>query len=195
MAMKKQNKRGILRIVLWVVVSLVIGLSAYSCNAQNLTGNLMPMPFGVGMGVVMSGSMEPKISVDDFILVVKRKTYSEGEIVVYQDQRLLVVHEIIRIEGDMVTTKGEANNSEDEPIPMCAIKGEVVLQIKGAGKVIQWMKSPLGTLIILSLSFILLTKSYEDEDKEKDKKTDELSEIKKEIERLKQAEQDKHKND
>ena len=33
------------------------------------------------------------------------------------------------------------------------------------------------------------------EDKEKDKKTDELSEIKKEIERLKQAEQDKHKND
>ena len=40
-----------------------------------------------------------------------------------------------------------------------------------------------------------IIKILSDEDKEKDKKTDELSEIKKEIERLKQAEQDKHKND
>ncbi len=186
--MKKQGKKqGVLRTILFVFISLLLGLGVYSCNAQNLTGNLMPMPFGVGMGVVMSGSMEPKMSVDDFIVVVKREAYSEGEIVVYQEHRLLVVHEIIRIEEDMVTTKGAANNSEDEPIPMSAIKGEVVLQIKGVGKVVRWMKSPFGTLLILAIALLLLTKSYGAESKQSEE-TNELNEIKQEIERLKAAE-------
>jgi signal peptidase I len=189
--MKKQGKKqGVLRTILFVFISLLLGLGVYSCNAQNLTGNLMPMPFGVGMGVVMSGSMEPKMSVDDFIVVVKREAYSEGEIVVYQEHRLLVVHEIIRIEEDMVTTKGAANNSEDEPIPMSAIKGEVVLQIKGVGKVVRWMKSPFGTLLILTIAFLLLAKSYKAESKQSDE-TNELNEIKQEIERLKAAESER----
>lgn len=189
--MKKQGKKqGVLRTILFVFISLLLGLGVYSCNAQNLTGNLMPMPFGVGMGVVMSGSMEPKMSVDDFIVVVKREAYSEGEIVVYQEHRLLVVHEIICIEEDMVTTKGVANNSEDEPIPMSAIKGEVVLQIKGVGKVVRWMKSPFGTLLILTIAFLLLAKSYKAESKQSDE-TNELNEIKQEIERLKAAESER----
>jgi signal peptidase I len=186
--MKKQRKkRGVLRAILFVFISLFLGLGVYGCNAQNLTGNLMPMPFGMGVGVVMSGSMEPKMSVDDFIVVVKRQTYSEGELVVYQERRLLVVHEIIRIEEGMVTTKGAANNSEDEPIPMSAIKGEVVLQIKGVGKFVRWMKSPFGTLLILTIAFLLLVKSYNAESKQSDE-TNELNEIKQEIERLKAAE-------
>ena len=183
----KQKKRGVLRAVLFVFISLVLGLGIYAFNAQNLTGNAMPMPFGVGMGVVMSESMEPELYKDDFIVVVKRKDYSVGETVVYQDRRLLVVHEIIRIEGDMVVTKGKANNDEDDPIPMTAIKGEVVLNLKGVGKAVNFIKSPVVTLVILALSFFLLIKSYETEESQ----ADELSEIKKEIERLKAGEEDR----
>ncbi len=183
----KQKKRGVLRAVLFVFISLVLGLGIYAFNAQNLTGNAMPMPFGVGMGVVMSESMEPELYKDDFIVVVKRKDYSVGETVVYQDRRLLVVHEIIRIEGDMVVTKGKANNDEDDPIPMTAIKGEVVLSLKGVGKAVNFIKSPVVTLVILALSFFLLIKSYETEESQ----ADELSEIKKEIERLKVGEEDR----
>ena len=183
----KQKKRGVLRAVLFVFISLVLGLGIYAFNAQNLTGNAMPMPFGVGMGVVMSESMEPELYKDDFIVVVKRKDYSVGETVVYQDRRQLVVHEIIRIEGDMVVTKGKANNDEDDPIPMTAIKGEVVLSLKGVGKAVNFIKSPVVTLVILALSFFLLIKSYETEESQ----ADELSEIKKEIERLKAGEEDR----
>ena len=183
----KQKKRGVLRAVLFVFISLVLGLGIYAFNAQNLTGNAMPMPFGVGMGVVMSESMEPELYKDDFIVVVKRKHYSVGETVVYQDRRLLVVHEIIRFEGDMVVTKGKANNDEDDPIPMTAIKGEVVLSLKGVGKAVNFIKSPVVTLVILALSFFLLIKSYETEESQ----ADELSEIKKEIERLKAGEEDR----
>ena len=183
----KQKKRGVLRAVLFVFISLVLGLGIYAFNAQKLTGNAMPMPFGVGMGVVMSESMEPELYKDDFIVVVKRKDYSVGETVVYQDRRLLVVHEIIRFEGDMVVTKGKANNDEDDPIPMTAIKGEVVLSLKGVGKAVNFIKSPVVTLVILALSFFLLIKSYETEESQ----ADELSEIKKEIERLKAGEEDR----
>ena len=183
----KQKKRGVLRAVLFVFISLVLGLGIYAFNAQNLTGNAMPMPFGVGMGVVMSESMEPDLYKDDFIVVVKRKDYSVGETVVYQDRRLLVVHEIISIEVDMVVTKGKANNDEDDPIPMTAIKGEVVLSLEGVGKAVNFIKSPVVTLVILALSFFLLIKSYETEESQ----ADELSEIKKEIERLKAGEEDR----
>lgn len=178
---KKKARKGVLRIILFVCISVVLGIGIYSFNAQSVTGNAMPMPFGMGMGVVMSDSMEPELHKDDFILVAKRDAYEVGEVVVYQDRRLLVVHEIVCIDGDMVITKGTANDCEDEPIDMSAIKGEVVWSVKGAGKVIRWIKSPVVTISILGIAFWLLIKSYATEKSP----TDEVQELKKEIERLK----------
>ena len=65
--MKKSKKQIILRSIILVVISLIIGLGVYSWNARNLTGNVMPMPFGVGVGVVLSGSMEPELSKDNAV--------------------------------------------------------------------------------------------------------------------------------
>jgi hypothetical protein len=70
---------------------------------------------------------------------------------------------------------------------MSEIKGEVVLQLKGLGKEVHWMKSPLGTALILGLSFLCLIKSYEKEETD----LDEAEEIKREIERLKSADSEK----
>lgn len=186
--MKSENKKkvkGALRIALLVVISVVFGLGIYRWNAQSLTGNIMPMPFGVGVGVVMSGSMEPELSVDDVIFVQARESYEVGDVVVFQQKNMLVVHKIVSIDGDTVTTQGTANNVADEPMDVSAIKGVVIFHIDGLGGVVNWLKSPFGTIVILALAGLLLVRSYAQEKKEKDEQDEKIDEIKREIEALK----------
>lgn len=186
---KTKKKRTALRMLLFTVISVVFGFCIYTWNAQSLTGNAMPTPFGVGVGVVMSGSMEPELSVDDLIVVKERKTYEIGDVVVYQQRNSLVVHKIIAIDGEVVVTQGTANDTPDEPIPMSAIKGEVVFHVGKIGGVVNWLKTPFGTTLILGLAVLFLIKSYSG-DKEEKAKSEELERIKREIEKLK-AEQEK----
>ena len=54
----KRKIKTVARIVLLTVVAVVVGLGFYSINAERLTGNALPMPFGFGSAVVLSGSMD-----------------------------------------------------------------------------------------------------------------------------------------
>jgi len=176
------RKNTVLRIVLLVILSFVIGFGAYSCNAKRLTGNSLPMPFGIGMATVLSGSMEPDLSVNDVIIVKASDSYSVGETVVFQQGFSLVVHEIIEIDGDTVTTKGKANNTPDDPIKLSDIKGKVVFSIPKLGRAVSVIRSPIVTFIIIGAAAYLLVRSYRKEKEDDDR---ELDSIKAEIERLK----------
>ncbi len=176
------KKHLILRSILLVLISLILGFGVYSWNAKSLTGNVMPMPFGVGVAVVLSGSMEPELSVDDVIVVKASVDYAVGDTVVYQDGRSLVVHKIVEMDGDIITTQGTANNAPDEPIGLSAIKGKVVFAIPSLGVVVTALKSPIATVLLLGAAVWLLILSYRRE-RENDEK--ELDKIREEIERLK----------
>lgn len=183
-----ENKKKIqrtLRFVLLAIVSVIFGFGVYRWNAQSLTGNVMPMPFGMGIGVVMSGSMEPELSVDDVIFVVERDTYEVGDVVVFQQKNVLVVHKIIEKNGEEVVTQGTANNVPDPPMKISLIKGEVVFHIDKIGGVVTWLKSPMGTIVILGVAVALLLYSYSLEKEEKDEKDERLEQIKREIAALK----------
>ena len=60
--------KTILRITVLVLVSAVLGVNLYTWNARSLLGNALPMPFGYGAAVVLTGSMEPTIMTDDLII-------------------------------------------------------------------------------------------------------------------------------
>ncbi len=186
--MKSKKLNTVIRIILLVLISVIIGVGIYTWNAQSLSGNVLPMPFGVGMGVVLSGSMEPELSIDDVIIVVKDDSYEVGETVVYQDGHMMVVHEIIAIEDGMVTTQGAANNTPDEPMKIEYIKGRVLFAIPKLGVVVSALKTPAATLIMLGAAVLLLIRSYRKEDTGED---DELERIRREIERLKEDKTDK----
>lgn len=193
--MKSQKAKAIIRTAVMVVISLVIGFGVYNWNAKNISGNAMPMPFGVGVGVVLSGSMEPDISIDDVIIVVKTdpEDYALGQVVVYQEGRMLVVHEIIEIseDGQTITTKGTANSGADDPINVKYVKGRVIKVLPALGKAVNFIKTPTVTVIIVILAALLLVLSYRKEKSEdKNEGDDDLERIRAEIERLK-AEQEK----
>ncbi len=184
---KWKKAQGAVRIVLFVVISFVFGLGIYRWNAESLTGNIMPMPFGVGVGVVMSGSMEPELSVDDVIFVVASDVYEKGDVVVFQQNNMLVVHKIIHKDGDMITTQGIANNTADEPMNISNVKGKVVFHVDGLGGVVTWVKSPVGTICLLGIAVVFLVWSYASEEKEKEDEAEKLEELKRELEKLKAA--------
>ena len=180
---KKKMIKTVLRIVALSCVGIFLGCNIYLWNAQSLTGNALPMPFGVGAAVVISGSMEPELSVGDLIIVKERDAYEIGDVIVFQDGRMSVTHRIAAMDEETVTTKGDANNTADDPIPYDCIKGEVVVAIPVVGYLVNIIKTPLGTLCILALAIILMERSFRI-DKQKD--ADELNAIKAEIEKLMQ---------
>lgn len=173
----------VLRIILIVFISVVFGLSVYTWNAKSLKGDVFPMPFKIGIGVVMTGSMNPTITEDDLIIVKKTDDYGIDDIVVYQADGLLIVHRIIRFEGDLIVTQGDANNGPDKPIEVKQIKGEVIKTYDKVGNFIKILKSPTGIISILGLSVLLLILSYR---KEKEQDNKKLNSIKEEILKLKQ---------
>ena len=174
--------KSIIRITLIVLVAIIVGVNLYLINAQRLAGDSVPMPFGVGVAVVLSGSMEPELSTGDLLLVAERESYNVGDVVVFQDRKVAVTHRIISMDGDTVITKGDANNTEDSPINLSQIKGQVILAIPFVGYIANILKNPICTLCILALAIWLLERSFANEKQQNDEA---LMNIKKEIEKMK----------
>lgn len=172
----------VVRTLLLIVVAAVVGFGVYSVNAERVTGNALPMPFGFGSAVVLSGSMEPTLSVGDLLLVIPREQYEVGQIVVYQDGQTLVVHRIMRIDGESAVTQGDDNTGEDEPILLTQIKGKVVFSIPLVGHLVRFIKTPIGIMVVMGLAIFLMERSFR---REKDSKQEQLQQLRAEIEQLK----------
>ena len=183
----KKHLKTILRITLLVLVALIVGLNVYTLNASRLTGDMVPMPLGVGATVVLSGSMEPTLSTGDLLIIAKQDSYQVDDVVVFQANRIAVVHRIVElyektVQGEdgeeiqqMAITQGDANNTPDDPIQVSQIKGTVVFRLPIVGYLI--------TILILALAIFLLESSFH---KEREKDQDKLEAIRREIEKLKQ---------
>ena len=196
--MKRNRAKAIIRISLLTLAALIVGVNVYTINASRLAGDAVPMPFGVGAAVVLSGSMEPALSEGDLLIVARRDSYAVGDIVVFQDGATAITHRILSIdeveaEGDpgatepitetKVTTKGDANNTADDPISPEQIKGEVTLAIPFVGYIINVIKTPACTILILVAAVFLLERSFRRDMKRDNARLDEL---RREIEKLKQ---------
>ncbi len=183
---KKQIRPGAriwLRRILLILIGLVFGMWLFRWNAATLAGNKLPMPFGYATALVMSGSMAPTLEGHELVIVREAEEYAIGDIVIYQSGDSLVIHKIIDIRGDMVTTKGDANNIPDEPIRDVYIKGKMVAAIPGLGTVIKLLKSTLGTIVIIAMAVLLLELSWR---KEKAADTKQVDALKEEIRALKE---------
>lgn len=189
--MKQNNqrrKRGVspARVLVILLSGLLLGLCVYFLNAGLAAGtgkSTPPMPFGMGAGVVLSGSMEPELHVDDLIFVRRAKEYAVGDVVVYQDGRSSVVHRIVAVDGSSVTTKGDANNAADEPVSASDISGKVVGKLPRGGLIVRFLRSPLGVLLVLAAAVLLLELSFRREKSQGDR---DIEALRAEIRRLKE---------
>ena len=182
--MKKIKFKSILRLVVLAACGGILGLNIYTANASKLVGDQMPMPFGFGGAVVLSGSMEPALSVGDLIIVSKDKPYAEQDLVVYQQNNTLVVHRVISIEEETIVTKGDANNVADSPVEKSAVKGTVIAAVPMVGNAVNFVKTPMGTILLVAAAIALVELPHR---REKQKDNEERQKIIDEINRLKNS--------
>ena len=134
-----------------------------------LVGGLQQTRFGLRMGfgyaVVVSGSMEPNIHVNDVLVFQKHRqeAYHPGDVILYirgegTTDEMLVSHRIVRIDGNTLVTKGDANLSEDAPISFSQVVGRVAIRIPYIGRAVRLMRTPAGlavaVIVVLSLVFL-----------------------------------------
>lgn len=153
---KARRKSAALRLAALILCGALLGINVYLANANSLVGEKLPMPFGTGAAVVLSGSMEPALSVGDLIVVQKAESYSPGDVVVFAQQGSLVVHRIVDITDGMVTTRGDANNANDRPVAFADLRGKVSFHIPGLGHLVTFLKSPIGTIGLIAAAIALV---------------------------------------
>ena len=156
----KRKTSSVLRRILLAVIGLILGVNVYFANASGIGGNHLPMPFGYGIANVLSGSMEPTFSKGTLLLVKEEKQAEPGQIVVYQSGQELIVHRVIQIEGNLVTTKGDANEAVDPVFDASQIKGVVVGWIPFLGSLVSFLKTPVGIILLLICAVLLMEGSF-----------------------------------
>ena len=105
---------------------------------------------------------------------------------VFQDNGALVVHRIISLDGDTVITKGDANNTADKPITASVIKGKVLFSVPFVGNIVNFVKTPVGTILIIAVAIVLIEIPRRNEKKRDDEQREQIIQ---EIKRLKDQQQ------
>ena len=109
--------------------------------------------FGYSFFNVATGSMEPAISQNDIIVVEKTDTYEVGDIVTFEKDGNFITHRIVLITEDLITTKGDANNTSDVSIKKDLIIGKVTKVYSSAGI---WQKIFTTPQIIVAIFITLI---------------------------------------
>lgn len=182
---KKKTRKKILGKVAVTLLMIAAGIGFYLFNAYKIVGNPMPMPFGVGMAVVVSGSMEPAIHVNDLLIVREsdKEMVAVGDVIVYQEDGMLISHRVVDCQEDRLVTRGDANRVDDEPIVWEQVKGIVIGHIPSAGILVNLIRQPAVSILMLAAAVYLLERSFR---MEKEEKHRELEKIRQEIEKLKE---------
>lgn len=137
--MKKITTRNIFEAVLYILV-----VCAFIFGIPSALSYILKAPYP--MATITSESMWPVLKKNDmvFITTVTKEDLKIGDIVVFKNERGFTIHRIIGIQGEMLTTKGDANNISDEPISYEEIIGRTVnyghapLKIPEIGSISIW---------------------------------------------------------
>lgn len=127
-----------------------------------------PSMIGYTAFQVASGSMLNTIHVDDIVIVNlknEKDIFNEQDIIVFKQDDNIITHRIVKIDSNgEITTKGDANNTEDEPITEDKIIGKVVKIIPNIAIWKRVLTSPeilfliILTIIIWGIGIMMISK-------------------------------------
>lgn len=103
---------------------------------------------------VASGSMQPSINQKDLIIVKITDKIKSKDVITYKLDDDFITHRIIRIDGDTIFTKGDANTSEDYQVSRKDLIGKVVCVVPKFGIIKEIFFTP--KIIISTIIFLIL---------------------------------------
>lgn len=110
--------------------------------------------------VVKSSSMEPTIPAGALVFVRATPSVSPGDVVTFRnpkDPQNKFTHRVVRIENNIITTKGDANDQPDPwKLTPKDIVGKAVFSVPYLGYLVAFSKTPLGFAILILLPALLI---------------------------------------
>lgn len=147
----------VLRISVFAIVAVILIGNIYIAAAKSIFKKSNPTFLGFSSSVVLTGSMSPSIEPDDLVITKKQDSYAEGDIITFLSDGTSVTHRIVSANDDGYRTKGDANNTEDgSPVKTESVTGKVVLIIPKVGRLIGFIRTPIGVLCFLGLTALIV---------------------------------------
>jgi len=151
--------RKITKILGWsltVLMGVMLVCNLYIMGARYIGGEQQPDILGFSTAIVISGSMSGSIEVNDMIIIRKTGDYAVGDIITFYSGENLVTHRIVDTNQAGYITRGDANNAPDsEAVPTEQIVGEVIFVVRGVGRTVELLRSPLGLTCLVLGGFLL----------------------------------------
>ncbi len=158
--MKKIIKKLINLVIMLLSLSIIF-LAIYNFISVKILKNDYPNVFGYSFFEVISGSMEPTIDKGDFIFVKLTNKFKEDDIVTFKKDGVFITHRVIEIKEDIIVTRGDANNSTDNPVNREKIIGKVIKTIPKVGVWISIVTTPkIAFSIIISIILVYVSSYY-----------------------------------
>ena len=146
---------GIILNILLIIAFLILIFGIYYNVQTKLLNKEYVNIFGYTFFEVATGSMSGSIEVGDVVLVKITNEVQENDIIVFKENNSFITHRVVKKDGDIITTKGDANNTEDSPITIDKVLGKVTYVIENIGIIRKVITSP-AVLISITITLILL---------------------------------------
>ncbi len=143
-----------MKIVVWI-------LSAVAGILIILLSLVYFMP-GYDMNIVLSDSMKPVFSAGDLVITVPPggifgKEIEPSSIVLYDNGNELIIHRVVSVDGNILVTKGDAN---EEPDPRLVethqVKGIYLFGLPRLGYFKMFIETRLGWFLVIIVPAALL---------------------------------------
>jgi len=154
--MRRSIAQKIFRIIIISILCLLLLVNAYVIVLRIAFNNDLPELFDYSEVIVISGSMIPTLQIGDILIIHNQESYQINDIVTYRGETKIITHRIVAIENYDYVTKGDFNNTNDDPISSSVVIGKVVARIHGVGKIVFFLRTPFGILTALVGLFILI---------------------------------------
>ncbi|MBO4988806.1 MAG: signal peptidase I [Clostridia bacterium] len=146
--------------ILLCLLALLLVVNVYTVVRRVFYHEEMPTVFGFASAVVVSGSMEPEISVGDVVIVKSQNDYALKDVVMFYNPSSgdYTTHRIVeRVDDSLFRTCGDNNDSND---PFLVAKedvvGKVVLVVPFVGTLMSYVQNPVGFVVILVLGVAII---------------------------------------
>lgn len=142
--------------ILIIIFGIILLVSIYNNIQIKIFKNDYSSLFGYSTFEVKTGSMAHEIEVGDYIIVKYSNDIKLNDIITYKKDDAIITHRVIEKYNNTYITKGDANNTKDEPVSSEQIIGKVVKVLPHYGIIRKTILNPI-VLIALIISVYLIS--------------------------------------
>ncbi len=151
--------KKVISYLITVIILFLTTASVYFLVSSYADKEALPNIFGYCPMIVISGSMEPELDVNQLIIMqkVSPEECKINDIIVYRRNEALIIHRLINKQGNYFITKGDANIDIDAPFAKEYTVGKYVGKIPLLGSLVAFLKTNHGSKCLFITQIILIT--------------------------------------